>query len=58
MTDIETTRRNGKWASVSRLARGRYVVAQGWEGKLKAARIVRLTNMPNARLWAAAWLDD
>lgn len=54
-------RRNGKWAKISKQAKGGYTLVCGWQGEFKAKaggirKNIRL--LGSAKDWAANWLDD
>ena len=54
-------RRNGKWAKISKQRDGRYLVANGWRGQVKAAIGEIYINIPKlgtAKRYAHSWLDD
>jgi hypothetical protein len=50
-------RGNGKWAKISKVKRGTYAVAFGWDGKLKADRI-QTGPRGWAQIAAEHWIKD
>jgi hypothetical protein len=54
----KTIRGNGRWAKVSHVKKGRYVIGQGFAGNIKATHIHSLSNADDANAWAKAWISD
>jgi hypothetical protein len=56
MTTETTTRRNGKWAKITRTGKS-YTVACGFDGTIKAARVTS-GSKDYAEIAAENWLND
>lgn len=53
----QTYRKNGKWAKISG-QRGKWSVAQGWNGSLKAVHVFLYPTKDFALLATRHWLND
>lgn len=54
----KTIRRNGRWVKLTHQARGKWYVAQGFEGQITAAYGRSAVSETHARVIAYGWLDD
>lgn len=52
-----TLRKSGKWAKVSGKS-GRYFCAQGWQGDVKAVRVLAYPSKDGALISAEHWVND
>lgn len=53
-----TTRRNGKWAKLTKHSDGTYSVAEGWAGDFKAVRVRTFSNNYGLAItYRDSWLD-
>ena len=53
----KTLRGNGKWTKITHVAKGRFVIAQGYEGQFQCAFRHTLSNASDAKSWAESWIN-
>lgn len=58
MHSDQTIRGNGKWAKISHVRRGRYIIASGWQGDVDCRHKHILSNRDDAMAWARSWIND